>query len=127
MITAYFDGACSGNPGPMTASWIVLEGSSEVCRSVRDMGNGTNNQAEYLGLLTLLLYLDGTARGEAEIRGDSQLVVQQIAGAWRVRDETLRILAVKCRDILKKHPEWYLKWIPRDENAADQLLLNLEP
>jgi ribonuclease HI len=119
---AYFDGACSGNPGPMAIKWVVLDqDGNEIDRTVLDAGSGTNNQAEHMSLLSLLKYLDssGNVDDQVIIHGDSQLVTNQVKGAWKINEKQLRVLAEKSREILARHPKWSLVWIPRETNIAD--------
>lgn len=84
IATAYFDGGCSGNPGPMTIKWIALDrNGNETKRYVKAMGGGTNKQAEYMALLSLLQYLDeSSVDDQVLICGASKLVTNQIKGAW---------------------------------------------
>ena len=83
----------------------------------------TNNQAEYAALLTALRYLEVMGRINqrsipAEIRMDSQLVVNQVVGGWRIKEPTLQKLNETAKQFLAAHPEISLVKAPRDEIAS---------
>jgi len=89
------------------------------------IGDRTNNEAEYYALLKALeLIAEKTAgkvpgnMGEALVRSDSRLVVNQVNGEWRVEDEKLTELSSNARDLIKKIGPVRLEWVPRDQNYA---------
>ncbi|HXF51830.1 MAG TPA: ribonuclease HI family protein [Dehalococcoidia bacterium] len=124
-VVAYADGASRGNPGP-SAYGIVLfdEAGRELHRSARFLGRGTNNQAEYAGAIAALEAAIGLGADEVELRMDSELVVRQLNGRYRVRNPRLarayrRILALRqrLRGFTAVH-------IPREANRLADLLAN---
>jgi ribonuclease HI len=89
------------------------------------IGDRTNNEAEYYALLKALELIGEKATGkvpgnisEALVRSDSQLVVNQVKGLWRVEDERLMELSSQARDLVTKIGLVRLEWVPREENYA---------
>jgi ribonuclease HI len=120
MHLAFFDGACSGNPGPMAIRYIVFDANKEVVETdSREIGDGTNNVAEYEALIKLLLFLEAESLEDVQIYGDSKLVVNQVMRTWRINEPHLRALAEKAWKLMERHPGWGLSWIPRECNVAD--------
>lgn len=120
---AYFDGSSKGNPGPSRVGYIIVDKSGEVVDSNSvDIGHGTNNEAEYQALVTLLGKLRDLKVQNVLIRGDSKLVVNQLTKGWKVKAGNLKPFAKEARELLNNNPNWKLKWVPREENElADQL------
>jgi len=120
--TINFDGACiPRNPGGVgIASWVIRDdegklvevGAEEVCR-----GDGsTNNVAEYAGLVLGLRALQKHHTGPIAVRGDSELVVKQINGEYKVKSEVLRGWWVEALAELAKFDHWTVKFVPRNQN-----------
>ena len=125
-----FDGGSRGNPGPSGCGWVIYNDAdeTELASGSRFLGTMTNNQAEYKGLeegLTAareLGVLNGEGRGGLVVVGDSQLVVKQIRGEYRVKNEGLKPIWEKCRGIMKGMNVLEVKHTLRGENGrADQL------
>lgn len=115
--TVYFDGASRGNPGPMAGGAVVtINEERRVLRGER--GHGTNNEAEYLGLLLGLQ--DALERGATtvEVCGDSELVLRQLEGKYRVKAQNLRPHYEAAKRILTSFEHVAFRWVPRAENAA---------
>lgn len=119
------DGGSRGNPGPAGYGALVRDGATgEVLGEIAEgIGTATNNVAEYRGLIAGLrtaAELDSSA--EVEIRMDSKLVVEQMAGRWRVRNADLLPLAREAQQIADRFPAVAYAWVPRERNAhADRL------
>lgn len=109
-----FDGGSKGNPGPAYGSyrirpWVDKAGTTERL----NFGAGTNNEAEYLSLIAALralrAFLDGRgtppAQFELEVRGDSQLVLRQLAGRWKAKDARMRNLRDEALALLEPFAE----------------------
>jgi ribonuclease HI len=118
--TVWFDGCCLGNPGPMGAGAVVqTERERKVLRMA--FGLGTNNQAEYHGLILGLRHALGMGADRVTIHGDSQLVLRQLEGRYQVKAPGLKALHTEARMLLSKFAKATLEWVPREENAeADQ-------
>ncbi|MEA3143319.1 MAG: ribonuclease [Thermoplasmata archaeon] len=115
--TVWFDGACSGNPGPMGAGAVVQVGDGRPQSLSLFMGRGTNNEAEYHGLLLALRHALAAGANEIVVRGDSQLVLRQVEGSYKVRAENLRSLNAEARKLLGQFASHRLEWVPRAQNA----------
>ncbi|MFB6072676.1 MAG: ribonuclease HI [Halobacterium sp.] len=121
-VHVYFDGACRGNPGPSAIGWVLVSGDGIVAENGETIGRATNNQAEYEALIAALEAADRFGFDEVEVRGDSQLIVKQVTGAWDTNDPDLREKRVRVRGLLERFEDWSLTHVPREVNdRADQL------
>ncbi|MGM0399337.1 MAG: ribonuclease HI [Halobacteriota archaeon] len=121
-VHAYFDGACRGNPGPSAIGWVLVDGDGIVADGGERIGRATNNQAEYEALVRALEMADRYGYDEVEIRGDSQLIVKQVKGAWNTNDPDLRELRVRVHELLERFDDWSISHVPREVNdRADDL------
>lgn len=122
------DGAARGNPGPASYGAVVrdAETGEVLAERAATLGVATNNVAEYSGLIAALeaaYSLDPTAH--VEVRMDSKLVIEQMAGRWSVKHENLKPLAHKARGLIPAQGQVSWTWIPRTENAHADRLANL--
>jgi ribonuclease HI len=127
-LVAFFDGACSPNPGGvMGAGAVITENDAVIFQAVGMAGDGelsSNNTAEYGALIALLCYLVAAGLNDAsiEIRGDSRLVIEQMRGAWRIRKGLYAAAAEQALQLLPRFSNIHFKWIPREDNTlADGL------
>lgn len=124
--TAYFDGCCIPNPGAMGAGVVLNLRSSifkqNLVEEAVPLGNGTNNLAEWMALYVALRLLSAHGVKTAVIYGDSQLVINQVLGVWRVKDATIAFLHGMCHNVLRDFVAVSFNWIPRHLNEkADAL------
>lgn len=134
-MTRYFanvDGASRGNPGPAAAAMVLQDASGEVLLTKsKSLGVATNNVAEWSALEGAIKALGYFARRqgkvEAVIRSDSELVVRQFNGEFRIRDPELKAIAVRVRKYLDDHPALEIKvvHVPREENRLADRAVNL--
>jgi len=135
MYRIYIDGASRGNPGPAAAGFVVLnDRGDEVHRFGKPLGYSTNNRAEYEALTEALQYLldlpvrmpkGRSRRVEAPvIYSDSELLVRQMNGLYRVRDPNLKVLSEKARALLENLGDIHIVHIPRSQNRAADALVN---
>jgi ribonuclease HI len=83
----------------------------------------TNNVAEYRALLLGIALAKELDADEAEFVGDSKLIVEQVKGNWKVKQDHLRPLHTKAKDALRQLPKWSIRHVKRDDNVrADELL-----
>ncbi len=119
------DGGSRGNPGPAGYGAVVKDAADgQVLAEVAEaIGTQTNNVAEYRGLIAgLRALLDLAGDGaSAEVRMDSKLVIEQMAGRWKIKNEGLRPLATEAASLARRlRVTW--RWIPREKNKdADRL------
>ncbi len=129
VLQLYSDGASRGNPGPAAIGFLLQkEGEQEpLLRQSKFLGQKTNNEAEYLALLGGLeeaAALKNESSFRLEIRMDSELVVKQIKGEYRVKNENLKPLHRKALQLLDSFPDWSIRHIPREENSEADRLAN---
>lgn len=119
----YTDGAARGNPGPAGAGWSIQKADGAVlAEGKRYLGELTNNQAEYRALLLALKEVVGLHPTSLEIFADSELMVRQLKGEYKVKNEGLRPLYEQALLTLRKIPHYSLHSIPREQNGdADRL------
>lgn len=121
--TVYTDGAARGNPGPAAIGIVVEDDTGRsVYESSRTIGVRTNNEAEYLAFLAALQYLKESRVTEADFYLDSELVVRQLLGQYRVKEPRLQSLHAQATMLLNAVPNRTIRHIPRARNArADEL------
>lgn len=120
----YFDGASRGNPGPASVGWVIVTSDGIVAEGSERIGRATNNQAEYEALIAVLEAARDYGFDRVEIRGDSELIVKQVTGAWKTNDPELRERRVTARELLDGFDSWSLKHVPREINERADNLAN---
>ncbi len=117
-FTVRTDGACRGNPGP-GAGGAVIEHEGEVVFTggVR-LGNTTNNVAEYEGLLYGLAKAKELGGDAVDIRSDSELLVRQLQGRYKVKSPKLKPLHRRATEALKAFSEYTVSHVGREDNSA---------
>ena len=92
-INLYTDGGCRGNPGPGAIGIVICDGGSAVLHEHAEcIGHTTNNQAEYRALIKGLDLCARYTRGRVCCYSDSQIVIKQVTGLYRLKNEALRPL-----------------------------------
>ena len=123
VLSAAVDGAARGNPGPAGAGVWLGDGKGRTIgeHSVY-LGETTNNVAEYQGLISALTWCVEHGATRVDIRSDSLLMVQQMRGVYKVKNEGLKPLYGQARLLANKIGKVDFKHIPREENKdADRL------
>lgn len=121
------DGGARGNPGPAAIAAVVQEGNGEVVEERSEaIGIATNNVAEYRALLLGIERAAALGARRLELIGDSELIVRQVNGEYKVKDEALRALHRQVREALDDFEEWSIRHVRRDENAEADRLVNEE-
>ena len=119
------DGGARGNPGPAAIAAVIADPGGEVLEEHGEaIGPATNNVAEYRALL---LGIERAARLGAtalELIGDSELIVRQVKGDYKVKDETLRGLHAQVRSALEGFEDWSVSHVRREDNAEADRLVN---
>jgi probable phosphoglycerate mutase len=118
------DGGSRGNPGPAAYGTVVrdAETGQVLVERAEYIGTGTNNVAEYKGLIAgLRAVREIDPDGEVEARLDSKLVVEQLSGRWKIKHPSMRPLALEAQRVLPPSQVTYV-WVPRERNKhADRL------
>ena len=118
-----FDGGSRGNPGVGGAGAVLYKNDQEEWSKTFYLGdNVTNNQAEYKGLIGGLKHVSTLDLPNLLVEGDSNLVINQVSGTWRVKNDGLKILHDEVQEFINKIKDIRFQHIPRNENKrADQL------
>jgi ribonuclease HI len=120
----YSDGAARGNPGSAGAGFVVYdEGGKLVHSAAIPLGNTTNNVAEYTAILKAAEYVQGLNPGKVDFLLDSELIVKQVAGIYKVKTEHLIPLYSKLMVILAGLNAT-CKHVPRAQNKVADKLAN---
>ncbi|MFI7066274.1 bifunctional RNase H/acid phosphatase [Kribbella sp. NPDC050124] len=120
------DGGSRGNPGPAAYGALVRDPATGevIAQSGKTLGIATNNVAEYSGLVAgLELAAEYAPNASIEVRMDSKLVIEQMAGRWKIKHPDLQPLALKAQGLAPFGTEW--TWVPRAQNAAADALANM--
>jgi ribonuclease HI len=117
------DGASWGNPGEAGCSYVLQDrGGNELAAEGRYIGRTTNNVAEYQGLIAGLRKAKELGIADLVVRLDSELIVSQLAGVYRVRAEHLKGLHELAKTLLSSFAKTTVQHVPRAYNArADAL------
>lgn len=119
---AFIDGASRGNPGPAGAGVVIHVKDGLPHEWSKHLGEATNNVAEYLALIYALQEALAGGCRELTVRSDSELLVRQMNGQYRVRDASLRVLHDLAAHLVTKFARVTLIHIGREHNtAADRL------
>ena len=121
--TLFTDAGARGNPGPAGIGVILKDESGKVIGEVAEgIGVTTNNVAEYKALIAGLELAREKGITDLEVFMDSKLVVFQVLGEWKIKNNALRPLAVRARNLIDAFDSWSLSHVGREENAdADKL------
>lgn len=121
MLIIFTDGASLGNPGPMGIGVVIYRDGVRVEELDEYLGDGTNNVAEYTAVIRALETAHGMGETDVHLKTDSQLLVRQLNGEYKVKDPKLRPLKAKV-DSLCHGLKVHFEHIPREKNAeADAL------
>jgi ribonuclease HI len=118
------DGGSRGNPGPAAIAAVVIDPAGEIlAERAERIGEATNNVAEYRALLLGIDLANQLGADQVEFVGDSMLIVEQVRGNWRVKQEHLRPLHAEVTEALRDLGSWSIRHVRRGENErADELL-----
>ena len=118
------DGGSRGNPGPAAIAAVATDPSGQVlAERAETIGEATNNVAEYRALLLGVELAKKLGADQVEFVGDSKLIVEQVRGNWKIKQEHLRPLRAEAVKALEELPKWSIRHVKRDDNArADELL-----
>lgn len=125
-MTINCDGAARGNPGPAGAGAIVVDEEGAVLAEVAEgLGETTNNVAEYTAVIRGLEEAKRLGAHEVLLRSDSQLLINQLTGRYRVKAPHLQPLHRRVRALLVGFAKVDLEHVPRERNAEADRLANL--
>lgn len=125
-VHAFTDGASRGNPGDSGIGVLMKDPEGKVLVSLSDfIGTATNNVAEYTALITCLQLAAETNCTRLIVHSDSELMVRQVQGTYRVKDAGLKPLFARVRELLDAAPfAVEFRHVAREENAGADDLAN---
>jgi ribonuclease HI len=119
------DGGSRGNPGPAAAAAVLSSPEGDVLESRGELiGVATNNVAEYRAMLLGIELAKAHGADEIELVGDSELIVRQLRGEYKVKDAALRELHAEATAALRGFDSWSIKSVRREQNEAADALVN---
>ncbi len=122
----YSDGAARGNPGPAGAGAVLIDSNGKIVEKVcKYLGETTNNQAEYQALLLALEKAIELKANHVEIFADSELMVKQLNGEYKIKNKDLKPHFEKIISYLHQIGLFKIKHIPRELNKEADKLANL--
>lgn len=124
-VIANIDGGARGNPGPAAYGVVIRNRKGEVLAELSDyLGLQTNNYAEYSGLLAALDYAVRHGYKSFKIFSDSELLVRQMQGRYKVNNLALQELFARAQSMVKKLDRFSIEHVLRERNKEADLLVN---
>ena len=122
---AAVDGGARGNPGPAAWGVAVLDADGDYVEGHNGLlGRATNNVAEYSALIEALKIAEARGARQVDIQSDSELIVRQILGAYRVKHPDLKPLYLRAKEIIARFESFRIRHVRRKENKHADGLVN---
>jgi len=120
-MNVYTDGASRGNPGEAAAAYVfATEAGAVVETDGTYLGETTNNRAEYEAVKLALEEAVSVHRGPVVLHSDSQLVINQLDGDWRVKSENIVPLYDDVLSLTNRYDELEFRYVPRDNDMIQR-------
>ena len=124
-VTVNVDGGARGNPGPAAIGVVARDGDGRVLEEVGErIGEATNNVAEYRALLRGIELAKAHGASELELIGDSELVVRQVEGRYKVKNAGMKELHDEAVRALRGFDSWSIRHVRREGNSDADRLVN---
>lgn len=123
-VHVYVDGAARGNPGPAAFAYVMTRGSQLVAEEAGCLGQKTNNVAEYTALIRALQRAAELGEPNLLIHSDSELLVKQMNGLYRVKNKDLQVLHEQASDLRERFDSVKIQHVPREQNGRADRLCN---
>jgi ribonuclease HI len=124
-VIIHSDGAARGNPGPAAIGATIHDEKGNLVAAIsRCIGVTTNNQAEYLAVISALEKAISLGARQVVLLSDSELVIRQLQGRYRVKNAALKPLYQKVVQLLASLDKFSASSVPREQNAAADALAN---
>jgi ribonuclease HI len=125
VLTIHTDGAARGNPGPSAFAYVIARDGAPPIEEHGCLGRMTNNQAEYTALVRALEHAARLGTGhQVHILSDSELMVKQMRGEYRVKNEELRDLYEEARTLARRFSAVRFEHVRREQNKRADALCN---
>lgn len=130
-LKIFCDGGARGNPGPSAGAFVVLEGTRVIYKKSAYLGVGTNNLAEYKALILALFWLVKNFKSavleKTDFYLDSELVVRQLNGDFKVKHKNLKLIFLKAKSLEKEFGGTInYNYVSRTKNRLADFLVNKE-
>jgi len=124
-LTVNVDGGARGNPGPAAIGVVIRDQSGDVIEEIGErIGPATNNVAEYRALIRGIEMAAAIGADQVELIGDSELIVKQVLGQYKVKKAGLKPLHAEAKAALAALPSWSVRHVRREQNAEADALVN---
>ena len=124
-IKIYTDGGSRGNPGPAACGVVFKDGHNQVINEFSEfLGERTNGQAEYEGIIYGLRKAKGLKYKKVDVFIDSQFIVEQLNGHYKIKEEGIIPLFIKAWNLRLDFDEIKFHYIPREQNQEADNLVN---
>jgi len=124
-LTVHVDGGARGNPGPAAVGVAIYdEDGALIDETGQTIGHATNNVAEYRAMMLGVERAKAIGGDDLDLVGDSELIVRQVKGEWRVKDAGLKPLHAELRRMLAEFPSWSIRHVRREQNTEADRLVN---
>jgi ribonuclease HI len=124
-LTVNVDGGARGNPGPAAIGVVVRDSDGGILATVSEtIGEATNNVAEYRALIAGIQQAKLLGADRLELFGDSELVVKQVRGEYKVKNPGIRPLHAEVVEALRGFDVWSIDHVRREQNADADALVN---
>lgn len=124
-LIIYTDGGSRGNPGPAAGAFVIFdEDQKQLCAEAKFLPIATNNIAEYTALACALIKAKSLGAQALKIFSDSELMVKQLNGEYKVKNDNIRQLFGRCLNLLEDFPKWQIKHVRREKNKLADRLVN---
>ncbi len=113
----FTDGGARGNPGPAGIGVVIVDDAGNIiAQHKKYIGEATNNVAEYKALILALEKVEELGGQQVTVRMDSELIVRQMQGRYKIKDSRLKILAADVLKLIKNFQKVEFHHIPREQN-----------
>jgi len=124
-FVANIDGGARGNPGPAAYGVVIRNAKGEIVEKLGEyLGIQTNNVAEYSGLVAALEYAEREKIGSLKILSDSELLVKQMRGQYKVKNPALRGLFERAQTMVRRLQKFSIDHVMRESNKDADRLVN---
>lgn len=123
VVDVFTDGACSGNPGPAGAGFVICDPAGQtLAEGAVPIGQATNNIAEYQAVISSLEKARELGLRSVVLRSDSELMCKQMWGQYRVKNPVLMKMHIRVRELVREFDQVTFQHVPREHNEdADRL------